>query len=107
MIRASIASLALFAAAACAQPVNDSPAAPDQEPVSSAPQTREEATAQDTCGASQYSALIGANLAAVTLPAGNNIRVIHPGTPVTQDFRSDRLNIITDANGTITSLECY
>ena len=70
-------------------------------------QTPAEATAQDTCGRSQYSALIGTNIAAATFPADSNIRIIQPNTPVTQDFRAERLNVLTDANGVITSLECY
>jgi hypothetical protein len=51
--------------------------------------------------------MIGANIAAASFPADAGIRVIQPDTPVTEDFRPDRLNVITDANGVITSLECY
>ena len=56
---------------------------------------------------SQYSALVGTNIAAATFPAGSNIRIIRPDTPVTQDFSAERLNVLTDANGVITALECY
>lgn len=51
--------------------------------------------------------MIGTNIAAATFPADGNIRVIMPGAAVTEDFRPDRINVITDANGAITSLECY
>lgn len=94
MIRAALIGLAL-AAPACA---------PGGEP---GKQTREDATAQDACGAAQYSALVGTNIAAATFPADSGIRVIRPGDMVTEDFRPDRLNINVDADGVITSLECY
>ncbi|MEZ5956983.1 MAG: I78 family peptidase inhibitor [Hyphomonadaceae bacterium] len=83
---------------------------PTTTPATEAPQApanAAEATAQDTCGAAQYASLVGSNFAAVTLPAGANIRIIQPDTMVTQDFSPERLNMITDANGIITSLECY
>jgi hypothetical protein len=51
--------------------------------------------------------MIGTNIAAVTLPADANIRVVQPDTIVTDDFRPDRLNVIADADGVITGLECY
>jgi hypothetical protein len=107
MIRASVFALVLLAAA-CAPPTEDKAAEePAPDPVAAAPQTREEATAQDTCGAAAYRAMIGTALAATTFPATPNIRVIQPDTMVTQDFRADRLNVIVDASGNITALECY
>ena len=30
-----------------------------------------------------------------------------PDTPVTMDFNAERINFLTDANGVITSVECY
>ncbi|MBK6703152.1 MAG: hypothetical protein IPG56_04780 [Caulobacteraceae bacterium] len=51
--------------------------------------------------------MIGTNIAAATFPADGNIRIIMPNQPVTQDFSAQRLNVVTDANGVITSLECY
>lgn len=109
MIRSSLFALALLAAAcspAADEPV-ESPVAEAPAPVETpTPMTREEATAQDTCGAAQYSAMIGQNIAAVTFPA-DSVRVISPGQPVTEDFRADRLNVLLDDNGVITALECY
>ena len=58
-----------------------------------------------SCGANQHTARIGTAIADWTPPAG--ARVIHPGTPVTRDFRRERLNVIVDAQGRITALECY
>ncbi len=108
MIRAALVVAALFVSA-CTQDQTPAPTTPEaiQEAAETMPQTREEATAQDTCGASQYRALIGSNFAAVTLPADSNVRIIQPDSVVTQDFRADRANIIVDANGIITGVECY
>jgi hypothetical protein len=70
-----------------------------------APQNAEDATARDSCGARAYADLIGTPVANMQVPT--NARVIAPGTVVTEDFRYNRLNIITDENGAITALECY
>jgi len=59
----------------------------------------------DTCGASAHRARIGTPIAAWEPPAGS--RVIRPGTAVTDDLRRERLNVLVDANGRITALECY
>lgn len=105
MIRASLFMLALLASACAppAQPPSESPAA--ETPAM--PQTAAEATAQDTCGAAQYRSMIGVNIAAATFPADAGIRIIQPDSIVTEDFSPQRLNVIVDANGVITSLECY
>lgn len=60
----------------------------------------------DPCGAKGYSALLGAPLAAVTLPADLNDRVLRPGDAATTDYIPDRLNIELDENGTIVGLSC-
>lgn len=101
-----IASAALFAVA-CSQPAPEPAPQTPAEVAEAMPQSKEEATAQDTCGASQYASLIGSNFAAVTLPAEANVRIIQPDSVVTQDFRADRANIVVDANGAITAVECY
>jgi hypothetical protein len=107
-MRAFLIAGAALALVACGQTTTTTPAEePSETPTASAPQTREEATAQDTCGGAAYRSLVGSSLAAVTLPADANIRVIQPDTVVTEDFRPDRINIIVDANGAITSVECY
>jgi hypothetical protein len=106
MIRAGFLALTLLAAA-CTPPTDDKAAAPEPVDVSTAPTTREEATAQDTCGAAAYRAMIGTPIAAASFPATPQIRVVMPDSAVTQDFRADRLNVIVDASGNITALECY
>ena len=60
----------------------------------------------DTCAAASYAGLVGNSIAAVTLPADLNHRVIGPDTAVTMDFNPERLNINVDAQGTIESLTC-
>jgi hypothetical protein len=105
-MRALLTAFAALALVACGQ-TTETPATTDTPITTAAPQTAAEATSQDTCGASQYQAMIGTNIAAATFPADGNIRVIMPNQPVTMDFSAQRLNVITDANGVITSLECY
>lgn len=102
-----ISAAAFGALAACNQATTTTTV---EEPVAEAPApaatpaTAEEATAQDTCGAQQYASMIGTNVAAVTVPEG--VRVIGPDTVVTMDFRADRVNIRTDAQGVITAVDC-
>ncbi len=64
------------------------------------------APAADACGASGYQSLIGANIAAVTLPAELNHRVIGPNDAYTEDHVPSRLNIFTDENGAIITVRC-
>ena len=97
---------AMLALAACSPPAETPAPAPEPvAPVVTAPTNAEEATAQDTCGASQYAAMVGTSIAAATFPEG--VRTIMPDTVVTQDFRADRLNVLVDANGVITGFQCY
>jgi hypothetical protein len=107
MIRAGFIAVTLLAAACTPPAAEDQADQPEQVEVSTAPTTREEATAQDTCGAAAYRAMIGTSIAAASFPATPNIRVVMPDSAVTQDFRADRLNVIVDAAGNITALECY
>jgi hypothetical protein len=61
---------------------------------------------EDTCGAERYRSLVGTNVAAVTLPAELDVRVIGPDEAVTMDFVETRLNLRTDADGTILEVYC-
>jgi hypothetical protein len=69
--------------------------------------TAADATAQDTCNTARYRDLIGSNISESTLSESMDTRILFPDSIATQDFRPDRLNIIVDAEGRITSLECY
>ena len=62
--------------------------------------------AKDTCGAEGYQSLVGSPLAAVTLPASLNSRIIRPGDLVTQDYAEDRINFELDEEGRITRISC-
>lgn len=106
-MRRLLLTCAMFALAACGQPTTPTETPATTEPVAAEPLTAAEATAQDTCGASQYRAMVGSNIAAVTFPADSGIRIIQPDSAVTQDFSAQRLNVIVDATGIITGLECY
>lgn len=66
----------------------------------------ETADTTDPCGAKGYTSLLGSQLAAVTLPADLNDRVIRPGEVQTQDFDASRLNIEVTEDGTIIGLSC-
>jgi len=106
-MRRLLLTCAMFALAACGQTTTPAETPATTEPVAAEPLTAAEATAQDTCGASQYRAMVGSNIAAVTFPADSGIRIIQPDSAVTQDFSAQRLNVIVDAGGVITGLECY
>lgn len=63
------------------------------------------AAREDTCNAGVHRARIGAPIGDWEPPAGS--RVIRPGDAVTRDLRRERLNVLLDAEGRITALECY
>ncbi len=60
----------------------------------------------DACGASDYQALIGSNIAAADLPTDMNVRILRPGAIATMDYRPDRLNVLLDEDGVITRVRC-
>jgi hypothetical protein len=99
-------ALALLGVAACSQ--GAAPPEPPGEQAAVGPQTAEEATAQDACGASRFQHLVGVLASEIdqrTLPDGT--RVITPDMMVTQDFRPERLNVITGTDGRVSSLSCF
>lgn len=60
-----------------------------------------------TCGADGYLNLVGQSaniLAAMTFPAP--VRIIKPGTPITEDYSEQRLNIIVDKKNKISDFYC-
>lgn len=61
----------------------------------------------DHCGAADYAHLIGQHRdAAATIRPDGPIRLIGPDTAVTMDYSASRLNVIHDADGIITAIEC-
>lgn len=106
-MRIVLISLAALAATACGQTTTP-PATtetPSVEAPVATPTTAAEATAQDTCGGAAYRSFVGQQVAAITVPEG--VRVLAPDTPRTLDFRADRVNLIADASGVVTSVECF
>jgi hypothetical protein len=72
------------------------------------PQNEEQATAADTCHASQFRALMGTPASAIdrsTLPP--HTRIISPGMMVTQDFSPERLNIRVAPDGKVAAIQCF
>ena len=63
--------------------------------------------AEDTCNASQYTALIGeeATVLERVLLLGQ-VRVIRPNQPITMDFRPERINFNVGSNNHIRSISC-
>ncbi|MGD9980053.1 MAG: I78 family peptidase inhibitor [Hyphomonadaceae bacterium] len=109
-MRTLMITACLLALAACGQTAatTETPSAEPAAETPAAPTNAAEATAQDTCGASQHQALIGTPASAIdlsTYPPGT--RIITPETMVTQDFVPTRLNITTGTDGNVASLNCY
>lgn len=67
------------------------------------PEGGEDDTAS-ACGADALQPLVGTQVEEHDFADGT--RIIPPGTPVTMDFRADRLNVETDEGGTITRIYC-
>lgn len=61
----------------------------------------------DACKSLQYLSLVGTK--ADSVPAGTfpeGVRVIHPGTMVTRDYRAERLNVHVNDKGRIERIDC-
>lgn len=63
------------------------------------------------CDAARAEAYVGRNGAAVaeearTAAGARTMRVIAPGQAVTQDYRTDRLNIEADSGGVVVRVSC-
>lgn len=56
------------------------------------------------CGAEALQSRVGTPVAQYEFADGT--RIIPPGTAVTMDYRSDRLNVETDDDGVITRIYC-
>lgn len=63
-------------------------------------------TAEDACGAAGYQGLVGQPLAAITLPADLDARIIEPDTAVTLDYQPTRLNIYVGEDGLVDRVSC-
>lgn len=79
-----------------------------QREASRPPQSADEATQRDTCGAHRFQALVGMSADSIdqaSLPP--RTRIITPDMMVTQDFSPQRLNILVGADGKVGSLRCF
>ena len=95
-MRAALTALTLLAA--CTTPA--------QAPA--APQTADEATVADACGAARFISLIGTPADQIDQSAlPPRTRIITPDMMVTQDFVPERLNIIVGTDGRVGSLRCF
>lgn len=72
-----------------------------------APTTTDTGADKDTCGAVPLQNLVGSPATSVTsLKRENLVRVIAPGQMVTQDYQPERINVVTDAKGTVVRISC-
>ncbi len=71
------------------------------------PTTTDTGASKDTCGAVPLQNLVGSPATLVTsLKRENPVRVIAPGQMVTLDYRSERINVETDAKGNVVRITC-
>lgn len=101
MTRPVVLSLALLTTLAACTP---------QTPPETTPPPAAET--EPSCGADKLVRYVGSQasdevVAAIRKASGaQTIRVVGPDTAVTMDFRPDRLNVSTDANGVIKAFHC-
>ena len=61
----------------------------------------------DPCKSLRYLSVVGSmesDVPAGTFPEG--VRIIHPHTPVTRDYRAERLNVHVNEKGRIERIDC-
>lgn len=83
-------------------PTTDDVVTGDEPPTPTGPEER----LPDTCKLTNYEGFVGQPLAAVTLPAGLNSRIVRPGTILTQEYDAGRVNFHVDETGVITKVIC-
>lgn len=59
-----------------------------------------------TCAPLQWQSLLGTRADAATLPQDLTHRIFQRGDMVTADYDEDRLNIVTNAAGTVVEVSC-
>lgn len=60
----------------------------------------------DTCGLDNYQGFIGQPVAAITYPAGDNVRVVQPGEILSQIYVADRVNLYVDEASVVQRIIC-
>lgn len=62
---------------------------------------------QDTCGLAAAQQFVGQKASVLeTYDFAGPVRILHPNTPATMDFRQNRLNFSVDEQGVITRVYC-
>ncbi len=61
---------------------------------------------KDACGAAASQGVLGQNIAATSFANDANIRAYQEGSPLTRDYRLDRMNVEYDATGVIIRVWC-
>ena len=100
MMRAAAMTLAMaIGVAGCAASPSPAPDEPANAALPSA--------SNDTCGASMFAELIGKPIDGPGVPGNSRLsRHILPGTQVTMDYVSQRMNIEANAQGVIQRINC-
>ena len=113
-----LAFAASFALAACATSSTEDSAAAADAPAPEAPaETAPASTAPlppvvELCDENDVKSFVGKQATADVVEqarvasSANTTRVLAPNQPATMDYRGDRLNVNTDADGKIQSLSC-
>lgn len=106
MIRPLAAALILLAACTPKPAANDAAATPAGEP-----EANMEGMPMGACDTARVADVMGKQAAQVREDArarsgARTVRVIGPGQAVTMDYRTDRLNLETDAAGVVTAVRC-
>ena len=60
----------------------------------------------DTCGLDAYQGFVGQQVAAITYPAGDTVRVVQPGEILSQLYMADRVNLYVDGAGVVQRVIC-
>lgn len=91
--------IALLAVAAC----TTTAPAPKPQPIGD----RLPAGMSDSCGAKRYHTLLDQDATALErILILGQVRVVRPGTILTQDYKPERLNFHVGENGRVTKISC-
>ncbi len=93
------ATIVLMMTAGMAACTEQAPSRPEAPPPIPAPEA-------DSCDAARFADLIGQDAEAIDLDHAGPVRILAPDSMMTMDYRSERLNVRTDAGGRITSFFC-
>ena len=61
---------------------------------------------ETACNPEQWEGFVGANVAAITMPADADVRITGPGYMATMDYRVTRANLEVDEDGVVQRVTC-